>query len=181
MASAYGSFGLTSTPTRVASGTSSCKELQPLGRQLDVNQLTPVTLPPGRLRLATRPMLDWVERRSTKTIGISLSLPLRPAPRRRTARCDNDSDLPAHQLGRQCRQPSSSSSLGPAIFDRDVPALDIAHFAQSLTECRHEHLRWPSAIPSRKPITGTCRLLRARRERPRRRRAAEQRDELAAL
>src|SRR5262249_37584607 len=71
--------------------------------------------------------------------------------------------------------------LRPAILDRKGAALDPAEVMQS----RHKSCR-PSTPgrrvraykPDRRQFT---RLLRARRERPRRRRAAEQRDELAAF
>ena len=46
------------------------QQLQPLCRQLaDRRKLTPVTLPPGRLRLATRPSLTGSSP-TPKTIGI---------------------------------------------------------------------------------------------------------------
>jgi hypothetical protein len=72
-------------------------------------------------------------------------------------------------------------TLRPAIFDRDVLALDIANFAQAAAERSYE-LR----ESGRRRIGEVAnhrhrRLLRARRERPRRRRGAGQRDELAAL
>src|SRR5262245_5435557 len=70
-------------------------------------------------------------------------------------------------------------TFGPAVFDGNAPAFDVARFAQTLAEGGDE-LRKPD---------GRCvgeiadhwhrRLLRARPKRPRRR-AAEQRDELAA-
>ena len=45
------------------------QELQPLCRQLAVRKLTPVRLPPGRARLATRPSLTGSSA-TTKTMGI---------------------------------------------------------------------------------------------------------------
>src|SRR5262249_37014436 len=67
----------------------------------------------------------------------------------------------------------------PTVFDHHVLALDEARFAQASSKCLHQMrgvLRRPGA-----EITDHrhCRLLRARRERPRRR-AAQDRDELAA-
>jgi hypothetical protein len=65
-----------------------------------------------------------------------------------------------------------------AVFDHDVLALDEACFLQALAERGHQ----VSGICERGVPQETnnrhCRLLRTRRERPRRR-AAEQRDELA--
>jgi ATP dependent DNA ligase domain len=70
-------------------------------------------------------------------------------------------------------------TLRPTVYDRHVLTFDEAGFAQASSECLHEMrgiLRRPGAqIPDRRQL-----LLRARRERPRGRRAAKQRDELAA-
>src|SRR5262249_6516782 len=74
------------------------------------------------------------------------------------------------------------TTLGGTILDDQVPTLDIPKFAQCLSECFKicgvqgqrccfQHADAPHPLA----------LLRARRERPRRRRAAEQRDELASL
>jgi hypothetical protein len=50
---------------------------------------------------------------------------------RRLAVCSNHGDLAANQIGRQCRQ-TIIMTLGPAVFDRDVPTLGIADFSQAL-------------------------------------------------
>jgi len=99
---------------------------------------------------------------------------------RRLAVRGNHGHLAANQIGCQCRQ-SIAVPFRPAVFDRHVPALDIAGFHQALAkrgqevcilfgrpcvqEADHRH-RW---------------LLRACRERPRGRRATEQRDERAPV
>src|SRR5262249_998325 len=92
---------------------------------------------------------------------------------------DNDSHLTAYEIGYQHRQ-SIVVALGPAIFDDHIAALEIAGFAQSFTDCCH-HM---SARPWRTTVEISdhrqCRLLRARRERPRGRRAAEQYDEVTS-
>ena len=112
------------------------QQLQPLRPRLDEKELTPVTLPPGRLRLATRPSLTGsppVQRRS----GSSWSPPWPRAPR---ACCpaDDHGHLTANQIGRQRRQPIVLT-FRPAVFDRDVLALDEAGFAfKALAETRHE-------------------------------------------
>src|SRR5262249_44030257 len=97
-----------------------------------------------------------------------------------SARCGDHVHGSANQLGRQCRQ-SIVLVLRPAIFDNGIAALDIARFVEPLVEC-HEHagetVRGPAV---EKPDHWHCRLLRPPRERPRSRRAAEQRDELTAL
>ena len=53
--------------------------------------------------------------------------------RRRTTGRSNHGHLTANQIGRQCRQ-SIILAVRPAVFDRDVSALDIAGFAQALAK-----------------------------------------------
>src|SRR5262249_13699412 len=64
----------------------------------------------------------------------------------------------------------------PAIFDRHIAALDIAGFAETFMECHHptRFRRTTSEISDHRHRA----LLRPRRERPRRR-AADERDEVA--
>ena len=135
-----------------------------------------MTLPPGRLRLATRPSSTGSSP-IVNTIGMVVVAALAAmAPRR--CRSHDHRHLAADQIGRQRRQPIELA-LGPAIFDRDVAALDVAGFAQALAERGQvRRSRTLSAIAAEKPDHRHRRLLRARRERPRGRRAAEQRDEL---
>src|SRR5262245_64558387 len=70
--------------------------------------------------------------------------------------------------------------IRPAIFDRDILALDIAGFIQALTERGREGHIARSCRAVEKPDHRHRRLLRARRERPRGRRGTKQRDELAS-
>src|SRR5262245_2780356 len=71
--------------------------------------------------------------------------------------------------------------IRPAVFDRDILALDIAGFGQALTEGgSHRRVR-PGRRTVEKPDHRHRRLLRPRRERPSRRRAAEERYELAPV
>src|SRR5262249_40423606 len=65
------------------------------------------------------------------------------------------------------------------IFDRNVSSLGVACFIQPEAECAH-HMCEPigrCSVEETNDWFGT--LLRARRQRPRRRRAADERDELA--
>jgi hypothetical protein len=57
--------------------------------------------------------------------------------RRRGAagRCDHG-HLAADEIGCE-RWQSVASTLGPAVFDRDIPAFDIAGFVETLAECGH--------------------------------------------
>src|SRR5262249_36296029 len=83
------------------------------------------------------------------------------------------------QIGCQFRK-AIEPAFRPAIFDRDVAALDIARFRQGLAqggETAAHQIAWRRA--AEKSDHRHRRLLRARCERPRRRRAAEQRDEIA--
>jgi hypothetical protein len=90
---------------------------------------------------------------------------------------DDQGYLPAKKIRHQKRQPSLI--LGRAVLDRDL-ALDEACFLQALAEytqtVRHRVRR--SGVE--KPHHRHRRLLRGRRDRPRRR-AAEQRDEVAPM
>src|SRR5262249_40946116 len=87
--------------------------------------------------------------------------------------------LAVNQFGCQGRQPIVLI-FGPTIFDCDVPALSKASLAQASKECGYRRRPLPSRCTAKEPDHGHRRLLRARRERPRRH-AAEQRHELAAL
>src|SRR5262245_22836550 len=72
-------------------------------------------------------------------------------------------------------------ALRPPVFDRDVLTLDISSFFQAAAERRQPR---PVAIGRstvEEPDYGHRGLLRARRERPRSRGAADERDERAAL
>jgi hypothetical protein len=67
--SASGLVELTSTAMRSAPGSSSCRTASRFAVNSVFMLLMPVTLPPGRLRLATRPI--WTGQvRPVKTIGI---------------------------------------------------------------------------------------------------------------
>src|SRR5262245_5819279 len=71
-------------------------------------------------------------------------------------------------------------SFGPTVFDCDAVALDIAEFRKPFAEGSY---KWPIILARslvKEANRGSCRLLRARRERPRRR-AADERDEIAPL
>ena len=55
---------------------------------------------------------------------------------------DDDGHTPAHEVGRQCRQPVTVA-VGPGVVDDDVSTLDEARFAQTLAERSHER---PGAV-----------------------------------
>jgi hypothetical protein len=97
-----------------------------------MNKVTPVTLPPGRFRLATRPIFT-ASTPMMKTMGDRRG-------RRFGRRCRNlatgrdDYGHPAvNQIGSQCRQ-SSKLPVCPAERDMHVLTLDIAGFLQTSAE-----------------------------------------------
>jgi hypothetical protein len=83
------------------------------------------------------------------------------------------------QIGRQFRQ-SIAVTLGPAVLNRHIPALDVAHFAQGFTECRDGLCASLRRTKGEMPDHRHRALLPARRERPSRR-AAESSDEFASI
>src|SRR5262249_16097630 len=93
---------------------------------------------------------------------------------------DDDSDLETDELGCDFAI-ALVASLRPAILDSDGSALDPAKFTQPLHEGRGPRIPVQRRARPQKADGRELRLLRARRERPRHRRAAEQRDELAPL
>ena len=54
---------------------------------------------------------------------------------------DDDGNLSANQFRRECRQPIDLA-LRPAVFDRDVLALDVAGLLQALAECAQTVREW---------------------------------------
>src|SRR5215813_13734874 len=104
--------------------------------------------------------------------------------RGRAARCGDDSYPAADEIGHQFRK-SGKVVPCPAVFNCYVLTLDVAGFAQSFAERCQQARRRLRRIRMHISDDRNARLLRARRERPkkrsRRRRTAEQRYELAAL
>src|SRR5262245_54177437 len=87
-------------------------------------------------------------------------------------------DLLMDQIGRQRRQPMVLL-LRPAILDGDIPTFDKAGFAQALAKGAHPTRVQVGGRTAQVPDHRHRSLLRARRQRPPRRRAAKQRDEFA--
>src|SRR5262249_30036098 len=97
----------------------------------------------------------------------------------RAARCGDDGHLALHKLGHQCRH-AIELILSPTIFDYNIAAIDETGFAEALTKCRGKMGACIGGAVMEKANYWHRRLLRAGRERPRHRRAAKERDELAA-
>ena len=86
--------------------------------------------------------------------------------------------LSANQIGHQCRQ-AIVLALQPVVLDCHVLAFDGAGFVEAFAERGRIARVGIGRSVSDKPDHRHRRLLCARRERPRGRRAAEQRDEIA--
>src|SRR5262249_34834774 len=99
--------------------------------------------------------------------------------RRSATGCRNHCHLTLKQLRRKRRQ-SLVVTLCPTVFDFGVLALNIADLSQTLTKGAQTMLTQVRRCIAEKPDYRYRGLLRARRERPPSRRAAEQRDELAS-
>src|SRR5215468_9271520 len=93
---------------------------------------------------------------------------------------ENDIDLEPDQFGGDLSE-TLAAALRPANLNRDVATFHPTEFAQPLHECGEplalDQGRGGAQESDGRQLAG---LLRARHERPRRRRAAEHRDELAA-
>src|SRR5262245_63366674 len=93
---------------------------------------------------------------------------------------ENDIDLEPDQFGGDLGE-ALAAALRPANLNRDVATFHPTEFAQTLHECGEplalDQGRGGAQESDGRQLAG---LLRARRERPRSRRAAEQRDEVAA-
>ena len=123
-----------------------------------------MTLPPGRLRLATRPSLTGSSP-VVKTMGIVVVAALAAGAAGCRGR-DNDRHLATNQIGRQCRQ---TIDIDPPPSDIRSPRSDLRHsrLPSGLggTRPRRRVSLWRCAVEE--PDHRHRRLLRARRERPR--------------
>src|SRR6516165_666807 len=167
-----GLAGLISTAMVVAAGITSCSSCSCFGPISTPSTVTPVRLPPGRLRLA----ISFISTGSTlvkKTIGIVV-----------VAAFAGSAAGVFATITATCRRTKHRESvvliLRETVFNDDVLALDIARFFQALAKRRQDVciLAGPPAVE--KSDHGHRRLLRVRRQRPGCRRAAEKRDKLTA-
>jgi hypothetical protein len=91
--------------------------------------------------------------------------------------CDNHGNAAANKVGRQRRQ-ALKLIVGPAVFDRQVFALDIAGILEALTESAHRLHVSLGRLRMQEADDRHCWLLRPRRKWPRGCRTAECCDEL---
>src|SRR5262245_31767233 len=137
----------------------------------------PVTLPPGRARLGTRPV-PIGSFAAANTIGTTdvTCFAASTAHSRRYDHIDLESDELSGNLAE-----ALGTSLRPTILDRQGATLDPAEFAQSLNKggdpCTPGGRRSRSKEPNDRHLRW---LLRARRERPCSR-STKERDEFAAF
>jgi hypothetical protein len=153
------------------------QELEPLGGELADEKIDPshVAVGPGQAADETEPDRvfgdheDDGDRRGRRLGG----------HRRHRAHGGDDGDLSAHEVGQELRQPVVLT-LGKAVDDRRVLALDVARLLEALAE----HVQAVGDRVRRRTIDKSYhrrRRLGMRGERPRRRCAAEQRNELSPL
>jgi hypothetical protein len=128
--SVLGKLGSTSTAMRAAPGSSSFNSPSCFVPSSVEFKVTPVTLPPGRLRLATRPSLTGSPP-LTKTIGIVVFAALAAIAE---GVCSDYCHLAAYQIGCEVGQ-LIVLVLRPAILDRHILAFDVAGFTNALPEC----------------------------------------------
>src|SRR5260370_32886585 len=84
--------------------------------------------------------------------------------RRATSDQNDHSYAATHQLSRLLRK-SIVLSLRPAVFDRDVPALDVASLLEALLDRRYKRRVWTGRPTSEDSDHSPPRLLRACSER----------------
>src|SRR5262249_43811189 len=124
-----GFVGLTRKPTTAALGTSSRSSSKRFAPRVLMKKVTPVTSPPGRLRLDTRPDQPDQHDRKYDRNGCGCSL---GGQRSRRADHNDRGRGVGHQLGSQCRQ-SVKATIGRAILDCDITAFDVAGVPKTLS------------------------------------------------
>src|SRR5215472_895346 len=129
-------FGLSSTAKRTALGSSSCNSPSRLVPSSAFMEVMPVALPPGRLRLATRP-ISTGSAPMPKTIGTVVVTVLAASVAGVLAGVAITATPQLHQIAHQLRQPSVIV-VRETEFDRHIAALDKACFVQAFAERRHD-------------------------------------------
>ena len=163
------------TPGAICLSSSSHLALRPYSKFVN-----PVALPPGRARLSTKP-LPTGSTTCTNTIGTARvvcsngAMLILPVARMTSGVSANNSsaylrissEFPA--AGQRVSMRRLRPSVKPQLLQSLLEGSDAGLSVRTISNRAHEHADLPYAI----------RLLRARRKRPTRRRAADQRDELA--
>ena len=124
--------GLLRTAINATCGTNSWISSSRFAFTVPASRLTPDTLPPGRFKLATRPVLIG----STpfrKTMGIVVVAALAASAAASPAKAAMTFTLTTHQIGRQ-RWKALKLTFRPAVVDHNILAFDIAGVLQTLAE-----------------------------------------------
>src|SRR5262245_27305094 len=166
-----GLLGLTRTPISGAPGINSRSKASRLASISLRNMLTPVALPPGRLRPATRPSFTGsspvIKTMGTVDVTAFATSPEAWPPAVTITATRISARLAAGQ--------SIVVPLGPAECDVQILPLDVALFSQTLPERSLDRCRLAGRPDAEETDHRHRRLLRARRERPGDRHAAERR------
>ena len=172
-----GLVGLTSTAMIVAVGTSSCSSSSRFGPTSTFKLVMPVMLPPGRLRLATSPILTG-SAPTAKTIGIVAVAALAASCRRSTAGRYNHVHLTVNQFGRKLWQ-SLVLVLPPSDIRSRRSGPRHSLFFQSLAECAQTDRVLVRRCAAEEPDHRHCRLAARAASGQSGPRTAEKHDELA--
>src|SRR5262249_7324176 len=119
--------------TRVIPGIISFISSTRFGASSVAKELNPVTLPPGRARLATAPVTS-----GSPIAAITIGITVVACFAARTRRCSSGHDrvdFETNQLGRQIRE-AFGAPVRRVVFDEQVLSLDIAELAEALLERR---------------------------------------------
>ena len=163
--------------TRLALAMVSLSSWIRFGASSTVTKVSPVTLPPGRARLLTKPSATGSPP-PTNTIGISIRR-LRRGERLWWANREDDVNAILDKLRRELRKtlllPFRIAPLNEEIF-----ALSVTEIPKTLSKRREEMRTAGRQTELNVPdLDNPLGLLCVRRNRPPRRRAAESRDEFA--
>jgi putative ABC transport system substrate-binding protein len=157
------------------SGYQLAQELQPLCGQFGIEEIDPGQVSAGPSNAGDKTACDRVFSDGEDDRDCR-GRRLRGQDRLDISACD-DGHPSVYQIGRQLGQ-TIIPPFCPAIFDRHALAFDIAGFLQTLAKRAQSVRERIGRCRMEKPDHRHRRLLRARPERPRRHRAAEQSDEL---
>ena len=157
------------------------EQLQPFTAEAVLELVKPVVLPPGRARLSTKPAPtgSGTFANTIGTVRVACSNGASGAG----ASGQDDVRRERDQFRRISRD-RVGIAAAPAIFDPHVAADGPAQLLQPLQERSDAGLRFGivrGQVREHADAPHSLGLLRPRRERPRRRRTAEQRDELATF
>ena len=133
-------FGLTRAANSAALGTSSRNISSRFAISRLLKKVTPVMVPPGRFKLATRPSSTGSVP-SVNTIGMVVPVFLASIAALVPPRRDEHRDPAADQVGQQ-RRKLIELAAGPALLDPQVLALDVTCFFEPLKKRGHVGGPW---------------------------------------